>query len=371
MKNNQIVNYMAEPTVIHYKNPIKSFIFFKITKKSLGLLIREEGIPLFISFFFIILFFIWLTLSISPLNIEKKIKQMILKSEKNELNNTQFNHHDSIGLPPDVFINDLKVKSNIESETNHQNSFLHFVMKIIKVSKGLSYYFHRKNGFFAVVISVALLIFLTILISYYQYRNYKTKIMVVDCIGFRWVEILPQFFLLLVAIHIITFYIKPEDTKIPFLWSIIICWTMGPYFFRQLYPHVASFFKNRVYDAELIVGEKESVIWFRYLIGQHCLSVILVLICYILGNLILIESCMAYLVRFSNQGEFPSLGGILAHTFMEAEHHGFEGLKIYLNISIEGLLTICAIFSGVICFNVIGRFIELFQETRKQMVWGQ
>ena len=368
--NSQLECNITEPVIISYKSPIKSTFIYKSIKKTLGLLFQEDLIPFIISLLFIFFFIVWLFFSISPPIIEKSLKKMAKKNDTAELVNIQQDDQlPAYGLPPDAGVNDLYSTSK-KAATSKDKKIINYILNIIKVSKGLSYYFHYQNGLFAVIISVILLIYLTILISYYHYRNFKTKIMAIDCIGFRWVEILPQFFILLVSIHILKFYLKPEHKATPFIWSLIICWTMGPYFFRQLYPHVASFFKNRVYDAELIIGEKESVIWLRYLIGQHCLSVILVLICYVIGNLILIESCMAYLIRFTNQGEFPSLGGILAQAYAEVENYGKRGLDIFKNISTEGLMSICVIFSGVICFNVISRFIEIYQKIRKQMVWG-
>ena len=374
---NKTFEIIKEPVVIRFNSTkqntrIKKQTNWLIIKQSTKQILKEEGIPILISAAFFLYFAIWLCFTVGPDNWDTFLNNKIISINENQINHSAFKQIESeVDLPPGITINTSNSHSRTQStiEPKAQDKCWLFFYNLYKVSKGLSYYFHYKNGFFSVIISVVGLIIVTVLIAFFRYKNFKKNYLILDCISIRWIDLLPQFFLLLVAMHIITMYLKPENLIIPFLWSIIICWTMGPYFFRQLFPYVTSFFKNRVYDAEMIIGERKRVIWLKYLISQHCLSIIMVLICYVLGNLILTESCMAYLVRFTNQGEFPSLGGILAQAFMETEHHGYEGIEIYKNISTTGIMSIACIFSAVVCFNAIGRCIVIFQEIRKQMVY--
>lgn len=376
MENNHVTKD-REPVVIRFrskmktdKNQSKVHIYKKLFQK----IVQEEGLPLLISSIFILFMVVWLSFLLGPSHWGKLLNKKIFNIKENQVIQQPSPKVIQKDLPPGITINTHasynKTIKQVRPEMSKPDQFWLIFHSIYKTSLGLSYYFYYKQGLFSVILSVIGLIIITVLIAYFRYKNYQKSYLLLDCIALRWIDLLPQFFLLLVSNHIILLYLKPEDAIIPFIWSFIICWTMGPYFFRQLFPYVTSFFRNRVYDAELIVGEKRSVIWIKYLINQHCLSIIMVLICYILGNLILTESCMAYLVSFTNQGEFPSLGGILAFAFLQTEQHGFTGIqKIYQNISLTGIMSLACIFSAVVCFNALGRCIIIVQDIRKQMVY--
>ncbi|KPA14499.1 membrane protein, partial [Candidatus Magnetomorum sp. HK-1] len=208
----------------------------------------------------------------------------------------------------------------------------------------------------------------TVVIVYLRYKGFALASLISDLIFIRWLEFFPQFFLLLISFHIITENMNSADKRMPFIWSIVICWTLGPYIYRQLQPVVTSFFKSRVYDAEILIGEKKWKIFFNYLICQHCFTLILILTCFVFGNLILIESCMAYLVNFSNHGEFPSLGGSLSSLF-KTHTEGNYGWELYLNLPLEAIMTMYFIFAGVIFFIVAGKLIQIVQNEFKQVLW--
>ncbi len=366
----------GEARIIKYKIPLFSrshynkknndeVSFFKILKKSVRSLIHQVGLLQFIiAMTFFTLFILWLSLIMGPSSWNKNLSRFLRENSVTSFSDELENEDE---LSPEYMIDNPNPENISGLNDNQQGGFYYFAM-LAKISSHLSFYFHPKYGLCAVIISVIMLIILTVMIVYCLFRKYRIRAALLDMAFFRWVELLPQFFILLVAVPVITSKIEPENMIMPFLWSLIICWTLGPYFFRQLQPHVASFFRNRVYDAEMLVGEKRRVVWMRYLIGQHCLSVIIVLVCFVLGNLILTESCMAYLVSFSNQGEFPSLGGGLSHVFELEARHGYNGWEIYKHLSLEGYMYIYFIFAGIIFFHVAGKFFELFHEVRKQMI---
>ncbi len=242
----------------------------------------------------------------------------------------------------------------VQPPINEQPKGADFIRETARVSTYLEFYFHHDNGLFAWVLTVILMTFITVYITYFRFRNRKIRAGFVDFIFIRWVELIPQFFIFMVAMNLIGL----DDKYVPFFWCLTICWTMAPHFYRQLHPHALSFLQRRVYDAEIIIGENRWRIFGRYLIGHYCLPIVLVLVCFVLGSLILLESCMAYLVDYRNIFEFRSLGAALAGIFAHLERTGDAGLNVYENFTLEGKIILYAIFSGVIFFHVAGKLIE-------------
>lgn len=231
------------------------------------------------------------------------------------------------------------------------------------VSQHLSFYFHPGRGLLAWIITVLFLTVITVFLSYWRFKNYNRRALIADLLFIRWTEFIPQIFIFII-------FMKTQDLTrfyVPFLWCLTICWTMAPYFYRQVGPHANSFLEQRVYDAEVVVGEKRRVIFMKYLVWQHCLPIILVLVCYILGSLILMESCMGYLENFRNVSQFKSLGGGLARVFSHLERTGRGGTAIFSNL--HGILFLYFIFSGIMCFHVTGKFILIFKRARQRRRW--